>query len=360
MAMKPLKASSPDGNLFKNGDFANWPDDLRIPVDWTHAQGYPTLDEAPSKIERFKDGTYDKWYAAKQTWTKPDGEDSIFRQFGITVSGLKPETNYRLVLKAWNQSKNTIVVLPWSVENPASGDGSHVKCLSLPFIEIPPSDGFVDYGRTFQTDADTTAVRFVTASPGKENYPVSVIWDRWVLTEVGSEAENLIQNGNFGNWPSDVRLPIGFAHGFGYSTLDDIPAAISPVDVPTLHARAAQETWRKPDGADSIFRLFGVTVENLKPNTLYRLSVSAYNTSKSDTVFVSPWAVGEKESDPVLKLAQPGIEVKPGAGFGYLDYAIGFKTGPNDTRVRIVASSNAAGVTVYWREWRLTEAGSAQ
>jgi hypothetical protein len=334
-------------NLLPNGDFGEWPKDQRLPLNWTHGYGY-ALDELPSTIEPFDGETYDNWKAVRQTWKKSDGSDSVFRQFGNTVSDLKPDTNYRLSFKALNSKGVPAQIAIWAV---TGDEGDKVERISSSELKVEKSDSFVDYFTQFNS-GKATRIRIVTFC-GKAKSMGSVVWDAWRLTTEETNVDNLIVNGRFGNWPNDQRLPIGWTHGMGY-TLETMPSKIERYSgkspVPGL---AVLQTWRANDGSDNIARQFGQTVANLKPNTTYQLRLKALNLSDKSAK-VAAWETTEDVNGPVKKLSDQFITVAPSKKFGFLDYSGVFNTG-SANRVRFVTFCTEKGVKVLWTDFELTE-----
>ncbi len=167
-------------NLFQNGHFGNWPNGQRLPVGWTHAVGY-AKGSAPSTIERFSGNAPRPGQLVLQSWEKSDASDSVFRQFGQTVTnGIKPRTLYRVTLRALNLGASPVSIAPWDV---SAGENAPVKKLAQPFITVQSSSGmgFVDYSAVFNS-ANATSVRIVTLSP---NAGAKVIWASFELREVG-------------------------------------------------------------------------------------------------------------------------------------------------------------------------------
>ncbi|MBX7259228.1 MAG: hypothetical protein K1Y02_22900 [Candidatus Hydrogenedentes bacterium] len=348
----PVDVADTAVNLVPNGDFNEWPDGIRVPLEWTHAYGY-TLEKMPSTISAYSGTTYDNWKAVEQTWRESDGADSVLRQFGVNVKGLAKDTDYRLSFKAKNPGGVTAVVAVWGIIDEKK---SKVERIASPLIQLVQSENFRDYSAVFNSGSFET-IRIVTACP-KAKFPATVIWDRFELHANAADTSNLLANGSIALWPDGVRLPTEWTHGFGYS-VDDIPSQVERYEdgVP-LAGFGVLQTWNKPDANDSIFRQFGQTVKNVKPKTLYRVRVKALNLSDK-AALVSVWDVSGGENGPVKKLAEPFIQAKPSAEFGFLDYTAVFDSG-SASAVRIVTLSQDAGTKVVWAGFELLEVGPAK
>lgn len=376
---KAVTVPPPMFNLLDNGDFSDWPDEAVFPPYWS-GEGNTTDRKASWKIERFDTLTYDGRYAAKQTWSQPDDKLAVLDRFGVTVNKLKPNSSYRLSLKAWNQSQAPVSVQVWTLDASAgaSADASP-KPLVSSLIEIAPSHEFEDYSALF-TVGDKASIRIVTSYPSGTT-PASTVWDAWVLEEANDlvwpmavsvdtfnsdEAlsdtvkrsmrlvANLVPYSNFASWPTDGSL----APGWGLYSGRERPYTVSRYTGKTPFGQAILQTWNHADADASVYQLFGPTVEDLDPDTVYRLMFSAYNQS-DNSVFVQPWEVGKKDGEPVRCLASPFIEVKSAPKCGFVRYYAAFKTGTG-SRVKLAISTDAASfpVSIAWCNWSLMRVGS--
>jgi hypothetical protein len=180
MAPKPPTKKAVE-NLIENGNFRDWPDPVRVPKGWTHCLGYPRLPEMPSSILPLWDASYEGQMAVKQTWRRSDGADSVFRQFGVTVTNLKPNTKYVIKAKAHNQSDSPVLIVPYGVVE----EGEKVQRLAEGGVLVKPGNDFEVCSTGFVT-AEQTTVRLAAASTVEEEsaYPLTVVWEEWVLLEM--------------------------------------------------------------------------------------------------------------------------------------------------------------------------------
>ncbi|MBX7255479.1 MAG: hypothetical protein K1Y02_03870 [Candidatus Hydrogenedentes bacterium] len=350
LEVSTLKTYS-ESNLIPNGDFSNWLRNKELPEDWSYGSKDPRQDKA-STIVPYEGRTYDNWRAVKQTWHKNDGAESVFRQFGVTLSGLAKNTRYRLTLKSKNPSGRVVRVAVWSVVDSAN---QKVERINSFLITVGKSDDLVDYWADFDSGESDT-IRIVTLCADSQ-FPVEVVWDKFTLARVPEQSESLVRNGRLGNWPDGQRLPIHWTHAVGY-TLQNMPSLIERYKGNTpAPGYVAVQTWRESDVADSIYKQFGQTIENLKPHTHYRLSVKALNLSDW-TAMVAVWGVdSSKESQQNLSPAF--ILVRPSKEFGFLDYSGEFDTGSYST-IRIVTCSRKAGTKVAWTAFEMNEMGPSK
>jgi len=141
----------------------------------------------PYNLEPVEDPSYSDGQAVRQTWTRNDTAFAFQRVFGQTVSGLKPNTVYRLDLFAHNESENLVIISAFEMEGFEPGlvaSGAATERLKLNVVQVTPSTGLVPYSGSFKTK-DSGTVKLGARIEGKDPVlPGSVVWDSWKLTEV--------------------------------------------------------------------------------------------------------------------------------------------------------------------------------
>ncbi len=171
-----------------------------------------------------------------------------------------------------------------------------------------------------------------------------------------ASSRNLLVNGGMEKWTDDGKAPENFNA--------ILPAEVESIQKETMsvaegHA-AVRQVWNKADGAASIFKLFGKTVENLEPSTTYEFYVKASNPSK-DHVVIAVWQLTPNANGRAQirgQLNHGVVRIKPCPTF--TEYGGYFTTGPYaDGLVMLVASCNGPvfPATVIWDDWRLAKTG---
>lgn len=164
---------------------------------------------------------------------------------------------------------------------------------------------------------------------------------------------NFIKNGGFEEWAPGSAAPANFAAALKeYSTLEPVIESVPE------GKKAVRQTWTANDGALSFWRQFHTVVDNLSPNTTYRLSVRAKNPTTS-TVVISASKIepgGTPGGDaPITKIANV-ITVSPGKD--YQEYT-GTFTVPGDQptsvlfNVTCVSDNRTFPISIEWDDWRL-------
>ncbi|MCP4640832.1 MAG: hypothetical protein GY851_10380 [bacterium] len=162
---------------------------------------------------------------------------------------------------------------------------------------------------------------------------------------------NLIRNGGFTDWLAEAPCPVGWR----WDTDRPEPNRhyVVTKEVGDTGGVVLTQAWRSSDSADGLNRLFGQTIERLKPNTEYHLTVRAWNRSDRP-VAIAAHEVDEKGGH-VATLKLTAAEVLPSEGF--VEHTGTFFTGTG-SRVRLVAyypRPEEGPITVGWDKWRLWE-----
>jgi len=162
---------------------------------------------------------------------------------------------------------------------------------------------------------------------------------------------NLIGNGNFSKWWPGSPIADGF--GAPDAEYSSVTRGGDGKDI------AAVQTWVKPDAALEGTHLFRVQVNDLQPNTPYRLDVTA-SAVMGGLVAISLFTVQDSIVTPlnsnVLTLTPSGQEI------GSKLYSADFQLDAGGS-ILIASCLTAAGSgqsSVTWREWRLYPVETAQ
>ncbi len=174
--------------LIRNGSFNDWHSFDFLPAEWRFAAECGE-DEAPSMIRRYARKTFDGGFAVEQTWHKPDRRERLYDQFGIFLRNIKPDTEYKLELKAMGLSKDFVKVSVWILrKGPFKRSKVIPTIIKADLIKVRKSDDFLNHVGTFKTPPDVfREVRLCTYIDRGNYFPVTVVWDEWKLTEVVKE-----------------------------------------------------------------------------------------------------------------------------------------------------------------------------
>jgi len=181
-----------------------------------------------------------------------------------------------------------------------------------------------------------------------------------VVKMLSPDTFSLILNADFGNWPSDSWIPLGWSHGVGY-TMDTMPSVLARYEGNNVtRGNGVEQTWRSNDTLEPINRVFGQTLDNLRPNTEYTLKVRAHNRSEN-LIGISMWEMdgfvaGDPSSGvPTNRLALDAVKITPGDDFKTYD---GRFTTEDHPVVRLAAKIEGKNPVlpgaVLWDFWKLT------
>mgnify|MGYP000216546882 CR=1 FL=1 len=124
----------------------------------------------------------------RHTWNTNDVVSSFFDLFRTWVQGLKPNTQYRFSCRVNNLAANTYALLVYQFDIADPGVPEKPKGERLALIDIESAEGFKEYSAAFTTvPAPEFCVMIFAKCRGEGEYPASVIWDDWVLSEMAPE-----------------------------------------------------------------------------------------------------------------------------------------------------------------------------
>lgn len=108
--------------------------------------------------------------------------------------------------------------------------------------------------------------------------------------------------------------------------------------------RGLKQTWRAQDADNSIYRMFGVTLEGIDTTAVYRADILA-ELSEGMDVTVSVW--GEYAEGNVKRVTNL-VELKNGENTFFFESRV-------SPRIRIVASCRSAQfpASIYWKNWQV-------
>lgn len=273
-------------SLLKNGNFVEWRESDPLPLHWTLGATL-RADKIPSSIRAVQVPATSFSHPLEQTWQDTDTAQRITDVFGQTVAGLNPGTEYELRVVAHNQSKNTVIVSAFEVneynpDNPASGKPG--ERLELAVVTIPPGESAAEYKGTFSTASDR-AVRLAARIQERDpEFPGTMLWYAWELHPVAGEQSNLVPNGSFANWPPEQAVP---------SLWRIEPPRNLNFEIERLAGtefvcgKAMKLTWNKPQPVHRS-KCIAATLENLDADTSYTVELIVNNPSQN-TYRLSAW-----------------------------------------------------------------------
>lgn len=171
--------------------------------------------------------------------------------------------------------------------------------------------------------------------------------------------EDLIANGSFVRWDEGQYVPRHWTLGFGFN-LDEMPFKLERLEDPLYSdGFAVRQTWTESDVALAFEKVFGQTIDGLKPNTGYRLDVVAHNESKN-TVIISAFEMEGYEEGRVgsgkatERLNLEAAVVTPSTGL--VTYTGSFITNDSGTvklGARVRGENPVLPGSVIWDSWTL-------
>jgi hypothetical protein len=168
-------AELPMAGLLPNGSFEVWFYGASAP-----SGGYvpPAPALGHGQVDRIDKNLADGKYALKQTWTGSDSEDPVSALFGITLTGLAPNTPHRLRVRANTLGEGSGQIEVHGVGKPPA------ELLLLAAQPLQTAAGYREYTLEFDS-GEHTSIRIATRGPkGDATYPNRVLWDDWHLEPV--------------------------------------------------------------------------------------------------------------------------------------------------------------------------------
>ncbi len=173
VAVTPLESPakvSPEGNLIVNGDFRNWWAGVMYPEGFRGAE-----DSDVMRITRAPDE------GVIQEWLKDDAEEPVDRLFHTLVSGIRPDTLYRMEVEAvaFEGAMAGISVYDWPDEKAEGGE-----LLEWPeIIQVQAKPGEKQtLSRAFRSGRHSR-IAIAAHTSGNTQYPAMIKWISWRLTE---------------------------------------------------------------------------------------------------------------------------------------------------------------------------------
>jgi len=161
--------------LLANGGFETWQPGEPAP------KGFNVPVGTKSAIRKEMKDVADGVLAVSQTWQALDNADSFVKKFGANVEGLKPRGKYVLEVTAKNTSNKTVTVAAWQDTGSPANPYERIEGAS---VDIPP---FVKEFKTFSCplapNTDRPVRIFTGCSDKRGEFPATVIWDNWTITE---------------------------------------------------------------------------------------------------------------------------------------------------------------------------------
>ncbi len=163
--------------------------------------------------------------------------------------------------------------------------------------------------------------------------------------------DNLLENGDFENWPRNLAAPPSFNVPQKASVLRKEPAR-------TARGRlAVKQTWDQADSRLSMRHRFSVELKNLKSNTTYELFIKAM-VPESNRVRIAMYqktlaAKGRSR----YRLLEPEV-IMLDRSIGFREYVGRFTTLDEEDDTVVISTFCRGGkfpISAYWDDFRLTE-----
>ena len=185
VSITPIEAPAPP-DLIRNGDFQAWQTGASAP-DFFMA---PASNAGHSTLEP-TEGLDGEGGAVRQIWQSNDALDAYTGVFRCWVTGLHPNTQYRVAVNVHNLSPNELLLraFQYNARSPAEAELMTEKPSILGGVAIGSTAGFQETGFTFTTGAEPEfcVLLAVKNNAVEGTFPATCVWDAWRLHEVPAQ-----------------------------------------------------------------------------------------------------------------------------------------------------------------------------
>lgn len=166
-----------DGNLIRNGNFQNWWAGVSYPDGFSGAGDATTI-----RVRRAPD------QGVIQEWLTSDSEEPVDRLFHTLVSGIRPQTPYRIEVTAASPEGAAVGISVFEWPEDSDENAELLEWPELILVALAPGEKQT-LSRVFRS-YKSSRIAIATHGIGVSMYPAAVQWISWRLTE-SSETEDM-------------------------------------------------------------------------------------------------------------------------------------------------------------------------